>query len=377
MKTQLQNMNGEQPCLYWGKLKVNQPLSHDFSKYQEIIQENKNNGLPTHLFISDYHHYWVAKVESVHREIVSKERTIPFYDNKEVDIWFKISDMDLISGEFEETSYYLSQLFVDNKFHEESIPSLNPYIGGLSFPMIVEDKLKSNYFQNEFDSYSLRIKKNNPLISKNFICDQIQNQMKSFVLSPKVYLNLSHHTKNDLLSIEMRLAQSNLLDKEECRVLYSSYIQVLESVMNETLGFVLKNEFGRSVYIDETGMNISEKNQEGYLPVNEFVGAIKISAFVELAQNVSKYNGISLELIDEKYSSLRSYFDSELAPFMLALELAEKQKRLLAHSELEIKKSDIFELRNSVLGVGCTGIINNLITLFLESDQAHYLKNAS
>jgi hypothetical protein len=42
MKTQLQNMNGEQPCLYWGKLKVNQPLSHDFSKYQEIIQENKN-----------------------------------------------------------------------------------------------------------------------------------------------------------------------------------------------------------------------------------------------------------------------------------------------------------------------------------------------
>ena len=60
-----------------------------------------------------------------------------------------------------------------------------------------------------------------------------------------------------------------------------------------------------------------------------------------------------------------------------ALELVEKQKLVLGHENFEFSKSDIFELRNSVLGVGCTGIINNLITLFLESDQAHYLKNAS
>lgn len=377
LKSQLQSMNGEQPCLYWGKLKVNQPLSHEFKEYQGIIEENQKNGQETHLFISDYHHYWVAKVESVHKDLVSRERTIPFYDNKEVDIWFKISDMDLISGEFEETNYYLSQLCVNNNFHQEYIPSLNPYIGGLSFPMIVEDQLQSKYFHNELDSYSLRIKKDNPLITKNLICDQVQNQMKSFVLSPMVYLNLSHHTKNDLLSLEMRLAQSNLLNKEECKFLYGSYLKILESVMNETLGFVLKNEFGRHIFIDSSGHNISDKYQEGYTPVSEYRGAMKLAAFMELAENVVAYNGISLELLNERYSQLRKYFDQELVPFMTGLELVQKQKLILSQSEFEVHKSDIFKLRNSVLGVGCTGIINNLITLFLESDQAHYLKKAS
>ncbi len=65
--------------LYWGKLKMS---SYDedlrFENFQESHERNRSIGADTHLFISDFHHFWVAKVESVHKEVFDKENTLPF-----------------------------------------------------------------------------------------------------------------------------------------------------------------------------------------------------------------------------------------------------------------------------------------------------------
>ncbi len=75
-----------------------------------------------------------------------KKTLFPFYDGKNVEIWFKISDMDLVSSEYVETGYYLENLYAKNDFCSQELDSINPYLSGLRYPLIVQDRLSERYF---------------------------------------------------------------------------------------------------------------------------------------------------------------------------------------------------------------------------------------
>lgn len=370
------NSNGDDAFLYWGKLKVNSDSEEEILKYKEVIENNVEKGEDTHLYISDYHHFWVAKVESVHRNIHSPEHTIAFYDNKEVDVWFKITDMDLVSAEFEETLYYLSQLSVDNPYHPQKIDSIHPYLGGLKFPMVVEDNLEEKYFKNLFFEDSLRLSRENPLIEKNLMLDHISSHMKSFVLPPQVFSKLSHLVRTELLAVEMSLTGSSSGGEHQHNQVLGSYLRILESVMNETLGKVASEYFGNCLFINHDGETFYDHKTEDNVSIRDFNGQASINAFVNLLANVGSFGNLSLENFTNENRELIDYFQNSLAPFIRDEELIELRSAFKSGQEVKMTKERVFFLRNKILGVGCVGVINNLFEKIYDSEREYHIKVA-
>jgi len=67
--------------LYWGKIKKtdkNQALNVE--QYKSIVFENKRSHRDTHLFISDFNFFWVAKVEEVTTKRPKPSETLSIYE---------------------------------------------------------------------------------------------------------------------------------------------------------------------------------------------------------------------------------------------------------------------------------------------------------
>ncbi|MDH5415497.1 MAG: hypothetical protein OEW87_15270, partial [Flavobacteriaceae bacterium] len=82
LKNKVNQRNPENNHMYWGKLQVNNgSIINHLDAAKEVMAENAEHGEDTHLYITDFHHFWVAKVESIQKEILNPELTLPFYDN--------------------------------------------------------------------------------------------------------------------------------------------------------------------------------------------------------------------------------------------------------------------------------------------------------
>lgn len=352
--------------MYWGKLNVNEEKakSKNIEEYSSIIKNNKNVGEDTHLFITDYHHFWVAKVESVHNEVYNKDHTLAFYDDKDVGVWFKVTDMDLLSAEFEETSFYLNQLFVDNEFEQKKFDSINPYIGGVRFPLKVQDKSMERYFGNVFSEDGLRVTRNNALIENPKASDEIKFQVNSFVIPPHVFSKLPNIVKNEILSVETVFSKREKDNPELFKNILTSYLKILESVMCHTMGPVLMAEYGDCLFISEDGKKFYDHKTENNITINKYKKTISMQAFTNLLSDVSSFGNLSLHSLEERNPKLVYYFVNTLCPMLNKLELVEKREALQhPGNNLIISKHEAIDVRNEILGVGCSGVINNLVSL--------------
>jgi hypothetical protein len=105
--------------MYWGKIQISEysePLV--VSNFKQVMDENVDLQMDTHVYITDYQHLWVGKVEEVLHEMTDFDNTLSFYHSKRVEIWFKIVDFDLISLSAVETLSLLNSLHVDNEVSE-------------------------------------------------------------------------------------------------------------------------------------------------------------------------------------------------------------------------------------------------------------------
>ena len=101
--------------MYWGKIQISEHSeSLKMTTFEQVVSENSEVQMDSHLFITDYQHMWVGKVADVLKEIPDSENTLDFYKNKIVEVWFKVVDFDLISNHAAETLAILNQLHVEN-----------------------------------------------------------------------------------------------------------------------------------------------------------------------------------------------------------------------------------------------------------------------
>lgn len=363
--------------MYWGKLKVDGKDSSNIDEFRSVIEENKIAGEETHLYITDYHHFWVAKVDNVLKEVHNQESVLPFYDNKDVEMWFKVTDMELLSAEFEETAFYLKQLYVDNDLCDKKIESINPYLGGLKFPLIVQDNSDERYFKNVYSEDVLRVSTQNPLIVCPKFIDNLTFNMKSFVLPPEVFGALSTLTRKELLSVESSLSKSSHNDGIYFGQVLSSYNRILESVMNNTVGKILKSEFSDCLFIDCDGSKFVEETQEGSISIGNFKDVISLYAFTELISESKKFGNINLKDLEVKYPEIVSYFSQTLVPFIRDEELVSLRGLSQNSQTINTSKEKAFFIRNKILGVGCVGVINTLHKFLQSYESQIHMKKVS
>lgn len=354
LKKRYSENQGESNFLHWGKVSVAE-AQENIEAFKTIVDRNKQNGVETHLYLSDYHHFWVAKVSEIKTELVDNVQTLPFYENKNVSVWFKIEDFDLLSAEFSETSHYLSMLYLDNEFSEHKIERLNPYIGGLHFPLIVQDYTLERYF-----SQGLRVARKNMLIENPSHQAKVREQVTSFVLPPHIFKQLSFEGQQAILNSEQTLGDVKVSLQVRGQV-FSNYISVLEESLNLVVGSILRESFGDSLWISESGDQFAEGMQNNFIKMSDYQGPIKLSGYLNLLATHKGFGNLSMEKIEKDYPEVIKFFVNELKPFLENGEIVLKQHHLENGQDVSLCPQEVFALRNFVLGVGCLGVVNTLL----------------
>lgn len=314
----------------------------DFDRFKQAHEFNQARGLHTHLVISDFHHYWVAKIESVHQEVFDKENTLPFYDGKEVEIWFKVSDMDLISSEYVETGYYLEQLYARNDFNDQEIESVNPYLSGLRYPLIVQDRLAEQYFLNSASNQKPRAVSDNPLIENPNESGKVANNVQTYVLPPAIYGKLSERVKKKLISIEMQIYKRDKAREGLNEDIFSSYLEILEQTLNDTFVKFVREETSGKVFAGDGGK-------------------VPLSEIIQILENPALVDGCNIDILFKPKIGFLKYCRRELLE-------AVQDKGLLRVADCEVGQKEAMLMRNIILGVGCKGIVNSLICLYHEDE---------
>ncbi|MCO4755418.1 MAG: hypothetical protein KC478_13125 [Bacteriovoracaceae bacterium] len=359
------NLNAGDPAkshFYWGKLKMSKHESPlEYERFKKALEFNQQRGYHTHLFISDFHHFWVAKVESVHQEVYDKENTLPFYDGKDVEIWFKVTDMDLVSSEYVETGYYLEQLFARNEFINQEIDSINPYLSGLRYPLIVQDRLNEHYFMHSLESQKPRALSMNPLIESPKESGKVANNVQTYVLPPAIYGKLSEWVKKKLIAIEMEIYKNDNSREDLNRNIVQSYGEILEGVLNDTFIKYLREEVVAEIYLDEKGSILREMAPGAKLIRNTDV-VVPLADILNVLNNPAWLKSCNLDFVFQGKASFFKFCRTELMELM-----AEKDYFKLCEQQSPEQKEAMM-MRNIILGVGCKGVINSMICLFHDDE---------
>lgn len=372
LKENLLSGHPENNHFYWGKLKVSHYEKElDFEKFQNAVESNRQSGLPTHLYISDFHHFWVCKVESVHKEIFDKRNTLPFYDGKEVEIWFKVTDMDLISSEYVETGYYLEQLYVNNQFDQQTINSINPYISGLRYPLIVQNRLNEFYFMDYHKLGKARALSNNPLIQNPSEFGKLAHTVQTYVLPPAIYGKLSEQIKKRLIKIEMDISAKEKDKNEIYFRVKKEYSKLLENMLNDTFIKFLKHEAPDKIGIEVIGDEQFFTRDLSHQKINDAKFSFSLQEICKIINDPMFIQSANLDSIFTEKLKFWKYLRSELMDII-------QEHDLLNEPNPNPSAKEAMLLRNIILGVGCKGVINSLICLYFEEEfMDSYFKNVA
>lgn len=357
--------------MYWGKIQISEysePLN--VSHFEQVVKENGEVEMVTHLYITDYQHMWVAKVVEVLKEIPDQENTLKFYHNKKVEVWFKITDFDLISNSAPECVAYLNNIHVDNEFYSYKIKELTPFTSGIRFPMIVQDRTQTRYFQN----YN-RILNDNPMISSTGVGMQLTSLVQSFVIPEDNFRRIPEPIRNQIIHAEILLVEAQAggkKDRVKLEQAILTYLKCLEALMNETFVAYIRKEEGHRIWITKDKgtakfmRSALDKDKSSLVRFKESKEIFNLSQIKMLLDTPSYFPHTSLDYVFRGRKAFWEYCRLELRSVLKNESLIELRNILTTEKDIKAHDRELLLVRNILLGVGGRGVFNNIIEAWFE-----------
>lgn len=325
--------------LYWGKIrKTDKNVPIDLNHYQSVMEKNKQLGSDTFLFISDFNFFWVAKVEAVSLERPPLNETLSIYEHEDVELWFKLTDMDLLCANPFTSKNKIAELSMNNSFYPQNkVKSLNPYIGGLRYPLIVDDISAEAYFTKY--KFKKRIQKDNPLINESLQVNLLAECKFYYTIPKNNFDKLPLLLKKKVMWAEEIFSQINERSadyQENLSKAAFSYLRILEAFLNFSL-------------MKEVDVRV--------LRPGEFQD---LSALFK-SLNSTSYHGRNLDemMKSTQHDKFWEFCKIDMRNF-LNVKVNGHALHAIKSEELLPTQASLF-IRNSMLGVGCKGIINEMI----------------
>jgi hypothetical protein len=332
--------------LYWGKLKSsggNEPL--DIEHFAQVLERNTANKKATHLYISDFHFFWVARVTEVCFQLnleTHGKNTLNFYRKNwdKIEAWFKIEDMEILSNNPNETNELISNLTIRSENHLNSRQTssediqITPYLSGLRYPLIIEDVRKEEYFS--FEGEMKAIDKRSPLIAHSL--SETNNTKKiiySYAIPEKVFQKLSHQAQDEILSAEMDVLRCDGGTKEDLKITADKVARSYCVALERCIADVVKNS--------------SPASSSAFFACDDF----SLGTFSRLL------NEPNLSYLKSRNQMLYDLFSS--VPFkghLLKFVNIRNDKSHQGVIDFEIES--LLNVRRMILGVGTEGIIMKL-----------------
>lgn len=353
--------------LYWGKLLVTQYSDNlEIKNYKEAILHNAIENHETHLYITDYHYLWVAKVDDVTKDRPKASETLSFYEGKNVEIWFKISDFDLISNDASLTAKFLTEMFVDNPFYPYKLKELNPFSSGIRFPMIVQDKLERTYFK---DLPFPRITGENPLLEESGKGMEMKNISQTFVIPEENFKKLPQSIRSQIMYAEILLLESTTgvrRDRAKLEEAIHTYMKCLEVLLNMTVINHLKREEGHRLYVTKEAphkllRSPLDKDKKNLMRLKDFKGVISLSQIKMILDSPGFFDSISMDYVFRNRKKFWEYCRIELRHTIKNESLLEMKIAFNEGFHVKAHDRELILVRNILLGVGGKGVFNDIV----------------
>jgi len=362
--------------MHWGKMiGADRTSTLDTSAFQAIVDENQELNCSTHLYITDFQNLWVAKIDGIKDKITKKDKTLPFYEGKNVEVWFEISDMTLLEHNHEETANKLAELYIDNEHNEITINGLSPFTTGIKYPVILQDVAEEQFF-DEFDSdeYSHLIMQPNNAVNSNSLA-HVLRCIHTYAFSEMFYAKLPHAAKAEIESAELDMLEQR--HHNMGRVAFG-YLKALEVIMNDLVIHHLKRSgFGEDFFVDNTSSPPKlylQQSKSHFVPIKQFQKNFSLNQIIYFVERCVTSNHISFKKAFADHKPFIRFVKGDLQKIIQDNQLI-NIRGILAHNNSDaVSFKDAMAVRNLILGVGCKGLVQMLYQGFYPDQLGTTIK---
>ncbi len=363
--------SGKNNYAYWGKI-INKSRESklEFEKLENVLAHNKELGVSTHLYITDFNNLWVGKVESVHQNIDEENdfHTLEFYKGKKVEVWFKIIDFTLLNHEPESTARALSNFYIDNDFVDLKIHAMSPFTTAIRYPTFIQDKTAELYFDSRDESEGPLALTYNPGIDSTTL-NTILRSLFSHALPESMYNKIPHSARTEIESAEI-----DMLEKRHHNLskIAFSYIKAMEIILNDLIIQHIKRcGYGDQFFVAYETMPPKlyfENNRPGLIPISKFnknYSCTQLFYFVQRGMQAKSF------CFKKAFAGKEDFlkFVSQDLPRILEQNQILNMRGVLAHADSDdVSAHDCIAVRNLILGVGCKGIIHAIYQSFYPNE---------
>lgn len=371
-------MKDKDATAFWGKIIAqDRDKNVDFEKFHKILKENQENGLSTHLYITDFKNLWAAKVKNVSETIPKKAKTLAFYEGKKVEVWFEIEDFILTHHNADETASKLSEFYIENEYMDLEIQGLSPFTTSVRYPCVMQDIAEEQYF-DEFDKdeCSHLVLKDNPAIHKSNI-DMVLKVLQTYIFPDDMYSKIPHAAKLEIESAEMDMLENR---NHNMQKIAFSYIRALEVVLNDLVVHELKRKgHGESFFVDTTSgppkLHL-EDSKDFYFPLKQYNKNFSLNNLLHFVDRAANSHHVEFKKTFSDHKHFIRFIQKDLTSIIRDNGLIELRNHL-AHGEMDkVSTKDAMVIRNIILGVGSPGLIH-LCYRYFHKDKFASLSKTS
>ncbi|MFT6633915.1 MAG: hypothetical protein ACJAS4_003888 [Bacteriovoracaceae bacterium] len=344
---------------YWGKIiGKDRKGSVNFDSFTKVFNDNVGENESTHLYITDFSNLWVGKVQTISDKMPKGGKALPFYEGKNVEVWFEISDFILLEHNPEETASKLSELYIDNKYNEQVIQGLSPFTTSIKYPCLVQDIAEEQYFDTmDTSECSHLILKNNPAVTKSN-ANQVLKSLHTYIFPEEMYSKLPHAAK-----LEIEAAEVDMLEQRHHNMhkIAFSYLRALEIVLNDLIvHHIKKSGQGEHFFVDATSAPPKlylNPTKDYFIPLKQFNKNFSIAHLLGFVDRASNQSHMGFKKAFSEHKLFIRYVTKELSQIIKDNHLI-AARNAMAHGETDkITLKDANAIRNIILGCGTQGLI--------------------
>lgn len=355
---------------YWGKIiSKDRESTLNIETYKRVIKENRELGVSTHLYITDFNNLWVGQVDDILDEIEEDDfKTLPFYEGKKVEIWFKLTDFTLIEHGPEGTARSLSEFYIDNEFVNLKIDQLSPFTTAVRYPTFIQDKINTHYFDQIDEGEGPLALKYNPAIDSTTL-NTILRSIYTYAIPENLYNKIPYSARNEIESAEIDMLEKRTHNLTKIAF---SYIKAMEIILNDLIiQHVKRSGYGDEFFVAYESMPPKlyfENDRKGLIPITKFQKNYSCTQLFYFVQRGVKANNFCIKKAYKGKEDFLKFVSNDL-PKILEKNQILDLRGVLAHNDSHsVSSEDCMAVRNLILGVGCKGVIHAIYQAFYPKE---------
>lgn len=343
--------------VWWAKLRSANREAPRLPHHDDImsLQQQIEDGIETHLYLTDYRSLYVAHIEDIVDENVladAEEEHMPaYYRQERADLWFRIIDIRrIVSNDTIEVIDELKQLG-NTRYHDRPV---SLYGGMVELPLIVTRKDRKQWFPEatSLTDGKLWVQHDADLRGQTAA---MARELRENLLGPAVWSTLDPATRTFLASADAVYRERRDDPGFDFSAPAIEYSKAVEAELNELIFPLIRGPLSGTSYADRTanvdGRPMDLAGDVAHQPLGALVNLLK--------HNDAMKRGVKLAFANTNDAKwLLGELPSHLDPVVAIRNPA-------AHSA-RLGRQDVAELRSRILGIGCEGLITQIARVRLR-----------